>query len=354
MALVVNAFTGYMNARVRGMKSGLMSSSDLEAMLEKGDVKAMADLLLSSPYEHEMAESLTSLHGADAIEDAVTRSLVNTFAKLRRVGSGSQSALVDLFLARWDLSAVKSLLRARHQGLDAQTAEGVLLPGPSMHVALLHEFAALDSMESLVRALSAWNSGLCRRLPDALGKYQETRDLRTLEEALDRAFFVNNVRSLSNSPDSGARFIVDLLRAEIDRINLRLLFSPRPEGVTPEDVLAWTLPRGYVGSQILRDVAAAQSPDRAAGLLERTPYAQFESGLLHLAQTGKFSRLDRQFEQAFFERLRRGIQRESIGLAILLLFAWEKYSEVVKLRMIARGLAANLPKDYLREEVLHG
>lgn len=354
MALLIESFMAYMSARVRGMKRELLSPTELESLLDRGDPKVMTEVLLASPYEKEMAEALTHASGADAVEDAVTRNLVNTFAKLRRIGAGRHAAFVDIFLARWDLQAVKALLRNRHQGLDAQSGGDSLVPGPSMPVPLMNEFASQDSMEALVRGLAAWNPKLCRHLLDALPKYLETRNLRVLEEALDRGYFVGNVRALSNSTELTAGFMVDLLRTEIDRINLRLVFAPRPAGTSPEDVLAWTLPRGYVAPATLRDIASAPSPDRAVSLLERTPYAGLESGFRQLAETGKFSRLDHQFETAIFERLRRGVQRQSIGLGILLLFAWEKYSEVIKIRMIARGLAANLPKEYLREEVLNG
>ena len=354
MAIAVEAFTAYMNARVRGMKRALMSSAELEVLLDRANAPAMAEALLSSSYEQEMADALTHSEGANAIEEAVTRNLTVTFAKLRRIGSGKQAELVDTFLARWDLSAVKALLRTRHHGLDAQTGASSLVPGPSLPVPLMNELAAQDSMEALVRGLAAWNPKLCRHLLDALPKYLESRDLRVLEESLDRAYFVGNVRLLKQRSDVAAGFIVDLLRTEIDRINLRLVFAPRPADLTPEDVMAWTLPRGYVNTATLREIASAPSPEPAERLLERTPYAGLESGFQHLAETGKFSRLDHQFENAIFERLRRGVQRESIGLAILLLFAWRKYSEVIKIRMIARGTAANLPKDYLREEVVNG
>lgn len=336
------------------MRRELLSRTELETLLERNDSKAMTDLLLASPYEHEMAEALTHAEGADAVEDAVTRNLVNTFTKLRRIGSGRQAELVDIFLARWDLTAVKALLRNRHHELDAQTGAASLLPGPSLPLPLMNELASQDTMDALVRGLAAWNPRLCRHLVDALPKYLETRNLRVLEEALDYAYFVGNVRALRNRSDAGAAFIVDLLRTEIDRINLRLAFAPRPEGTTAEDVLAWTLPRGYVDSATLRDIATATSPDRAVSVLERTPYAVLESGFAHLSETGKFSRVDHQFERVIFDRLRHAVQRQSIGLAILLLFAWQKYSEVIKVRMIARGLAANLPKDYLREELVHG
>ena len=76
-------FAAYISARVRGMKSHLMESSDLDALLDSAGPDAMAEILLTSAYESEMAEAMTRYSGADAVEDGATRNLINTFSKLR-------------------------------------------------------------------------------------------------------------------------------------------------------------------------------------------------------------------------------------------------------------------------------
>ena len=50
---------------------------------------------------------------------------------------------------------------------------------------------------------------------------------------------------------------------------------------------------------------------------------------------------------------RRTAQRHSLGIAVLMRYAWLKYNEVMNLRMISRGLAVHLPKSRIEEEVLH-
>jgi len=350
---MVETLSAYINARVRGMKSSLLPKTELSAMLDHGRLDGMAETLLKTPYEEEMAESLSRYQGAEAIEDAVSRNLVHTFAKLRRMCQEETRLLAEIVISRWDLGAVKSLLRNRHQGLDAATGERSLEPSPSMPQAVQQELASLDSMDGLVRGLAAWNSELCRGLLAALPAYQESGNLRVLEERLDRAYFVENVRRLEDMESDDARFVYDLLRWEIDRINLRRIFEPRPAGVGVEEVLREVLPKGTLGEQVLRDIASAGSPDRAAELVTRTAYGDMAEALESFAETGKFSRLERQFEFEYLERLKRAVQRQSLGLAILLRYAWLQYNEVTNLRLIAHGLAVNLPKQRIEQELVY-
>lgn len=350
---MAQTIAAYVSARVRGMKSRLMPSVEIDALLQAPDADTMTQQMLASAYEDDLAESLTRYQGMDAIEDAVTRNLVHTFQKLQRMAGGDYGRLIEIFVGRWDLAAVKALLRNRHHGLDPQTGESSLFPSPTMPAALMNELAALDSMDALVRGLAAWNLSLCRPLVDALGEYQDSRNLRVLEEALDIGYFVGNVRRLRSETSSAARFLRELLRYEIDRINLRRLFEPRAAGEEPEDVLAKLMPNGTLPENVMRDIAMSPSPERAAEALRGTAYDSLAETLASLTESARFSNLERHFETAFLAKLKRASQQQGLGLAVLMYYAWLKYNEVINIRMIARGKAVHLPTERVREELIY-
>lgn len=347
------SFATFINARARGMKSALLSRGELEAMLDNGRIEQLTDTLLKSPYDTEMSEALARYQGADAVEDAVSRNLVKTFASLKAMCTDASAHVIDVFLSRWDLAAIKTLLRNRHQGISAAETGASIVPSASIPPAVQKELAAQDTMEALVRGLAAWNSKLCRPLLESLPAYQETKSLRVLEDALDRSYFVSNLRRLGGDDSEESKLVQELLRVEIDRINLRRLFEPRPVGGTAEDVIRELLPRGTLSDALLREIAAAGTAERGAEVLSRTPYGSMAEALASFAETGRFSDLERQFELDLLDRLRRAVQRQAIGLASLLRYAWLKYNEVTNLRIIAHGIDARLPKARLEQEILH-
>jgi len=69
----VDEHMAYVVARVRGMKSRLLSPDDLEDLLDQKDVEAVIEVLLTSDYKEEMARALAMYSGANAIEEAVSR-----------------------------------------------------------------------------------------------------------------------------------------------------------------------------------------------------------------------------------------------------------------------------------------
>ena len=174
-----------------------------------------------------------------------------------------------------------------------------------------------------------------------------------LEDALDKAYFVSTLSSLESNKSVNAQFVREVLRLEIDRMNLRRLFEPRGTDMDAEDVLSELLPSGALSQDTLRAIASSSSPERAAEQLETTTYSGLGEALKAFSQTGHFSRLERAFDLLMLAKLKRASLQGSLSIAVLMRFAWLKYNEVMNIRMISRGASVHLPKSRIQEEVLY-
>lgn len=341
----------YFNARVHGMKSELFGRTQLEEYIDQEDLQKLTDGLLGSHYRGEMAEALTRFKGADAIEDALSRNLAATFNRLLRGASGEFADLIRVFLIRWDLAAVKGLLRSRHWNLDPEQAAGEVIPGPSLPIAAVRELARLDSMPALVNGLIAWNRMLCGSLRGAMEEYNSTNDLAILEDALDRAYFVDITRRLRASEDSNAEILAEYLRSEIDRINLRTLFLTIEGGSGPEVAQKRFLEGGKLSPQRLRSMAATGDLGAAFGQLEGTGYSELLTEYLQYVQSKRFAPVERYFERLLMRGLLKLSRRDVFGIGVMMNYVWLKYNEVINLRLIARGLAGSIPLGRVRDEL---
>ena len=341
----------YVVARVHGMKSRLLSRDDLEDLLDQKDVEAIIEVLLTSDYKEEMARALASHSGANAIEEAVSRHVLVTFEQLLDISGEGYRRYVALFLARWDLMTVKQLLRrqiARDRGLYAG---GFPMPGPTLGVPLIRHFSELDNLEALIQGLVAWNPDLCGCLWAVHRTGENEGELRSLEDALDRAYLVENVRYLADDSDPNAQLLRRVFRMTIDGINLRILLHDKAHQDAHAD---WLLPEGTMSKRVAAEMMAAENVESAMVLLESTPYRELVEGLYMFLQTGRFSPLERMFEQQLARELRRMARRHGMTLAPLMYYAWLKYNEVVNLRLIARGGTRHLPRWRIREEMMYG
>jgi len=341
----------YYNARVHGMRSGLFDRAALEDLLSHQRVDRMSDALLESSYRGEMSEALTRFSGADAIEDATSRNLAHTFQKLTNRAQGGFRTLVETFLMRWDLIAVKSLLRCQHHGVRGDDAMQGLIAGPTLSQPILKEMADYESMANLVNALLGWNRELCRGLRKALPLYEERHDLSILEDALDRAYFVDHTSQFAHLNDENAQALRFEMQVEIDRINLRTLYQHFESKRDKETLEARVLPGGLLSSQRILQMANASDWAGAVELLGNTRYGGLVEELFQVMQTGRFSPVERYFERIMMREIRKRSRAQVFSLAVLIDYVWLKYNEVVNLRLIARGLSGSLPVGRVKEEL---
>ena len=342
----------YINSRVAGMRSRLLTEAKLEELIDLDGVDRIVDALMATPHQEDLAEALTRFSGVDAIEEAVSRNLVKSFQKLKSLSGSTMQELIDIFLLRWDLIAVKSLLRYRHHGIDAETALAELQPGPSLTVPLLRSFAERGSMHDLVTALSAWNPELCGPLLRAYPDYEAAGSVAVLEEALDRAYFVETVKSLGESEDEDTQILRAVLRMEIDRINIRMIFQLK-EAMPTEKLEERLLPKGNLPARTLNALVAARDAAVAMEILNPTIYKSLHEMLFMFIQSARFSPMDRMFDLILIRHLGRESRIHFLSVAVLMQYAWLKYNEAVNLRLIARGEASHLPRGRVREEMMY-
>jgi hypothetical protein len=74
---------GYINARMRGMKSRLLSHRELDDLITKPDIESLIADLENSPYRNEVIEARGHLSGILCIEYALRENFTRTFRKIQ-------------------------------------------------------------------------------------------------------------------------------------------------------------------------------------------------------------------------------------------------------------------------------
>lgn len=228
-----------------------------------------------------------------------------------------------------------------------------LVPGPTLTVPRLKDFANRDTMESLVQALAGWSPELCGCLVKRLDAYTQHNALGAFQEALDQAYYVFHVRSLRDDPHEAAQYLRLALQMEIDRINLRTLFRLSESELDPEARAARMLPGGTLSGMLLRRFAEAPSVADAVELLGPTMYRDIVERLFEYISGRRFAPLERMIDLFMLRRFHRMAAERPVSFATFLHYTWTKHNEVINLRLITRGQARQLPRGRLREELVY-
>ena len=346
----------YINARVHARRAELLTKPRYEEILQCADTGNIVRWLLAHPgYEKDMAEALLHGEGANAIEEAAGRNLDREFELLARIVRREplRAEAMSYFMHRWDLAAIKSLLRRGVRGEGG--ANFGLVTGPSLPWPVLQKYAGqVNSLENAVQLMAAHFPWLCGRLPALLAARNEERPgaeaVAVLETALDRRYFERCADWMWNGPRLAP--VRAYLRLEVDRINLRAVLSDLLYGARSAEGRGPWLRGGTLDTAQLDAFAASGSFEQATIMLENTSYRALHQVFSRVQQTGQLGTLDRRFEMLFVEWLGRRVHQDPFGLPLFMEYVWLKWIECANLRVLARGAEAKLPSGRVREELI--
>jgi V/A-type H+-transporting ATPase subunit C len=343
----------YLNARVRGMSTALLTRDFYEQALGAVADNVLVDILLASPYGTELQEALgarTAESTARAVETAIGKNTRKTFAKLLAIAPPGPRRLIALQLNRWDVANILALIRGRLSGAGPAEVLSSVLPIGELDNVQLGELAAETDVSNLADALTTWKHAFAFALRRAIRECPQQDDPAALEAALYEAYFHWALSQLV-ADDPRHAPIREILRRQIDLVNVFSalgLVRDRERGATRERVPP--IPRGRLAEKTLAAVAGSDTLEAGFETLEGTYFSPgIEKGILAYGQARSLAVMERFLEAIVVEHGCRLFRMDMLSLAVPLGFIWRKYSELVNIRILARGAVYRMPANAIRE-----
>jgi len=345
----------YLNARVRGMSTDLLTREFYEQVLSASSETILLDALLGSSYGTELQEALARLGQGPvthAIESALRSSAGAAFAQILAAAPPEPRRLIALQLNRWDVANVVALLRARLAGAEPHEALAGVLPIGELDESQLGELAAETNMEGLADALTTWKHPIAFELRRAVHECGAPHDPRALERALYGAYFTWALAQLRVG-DPQQRLVRDCICRHIDMMNLVALLTRIRQKKEAGSVYGELFERGTLEEKSLLELRSCETLEDAFESLVDTYLAPgVEKGILTYGQSQSLGVMERFLEAVAVERACRLFRQDLLGIAVPLGFIWRKYCECVNLRLLARGALFRMPANAVRQELI--
>lgn len=358
----------YLNARVRGMSTSLLTRELYEQVLSSFTDTILMDALLASAYAEDMRSAMAERGPAPVarvVETAVRRSGHAAFARILSIAPPEPRRLLALQLNRWDVGNVLALLRARLAGAGPREAMAAVLPIGELNETQLAELAAEKDVESLADALTTWKHAFAFVLRRAIRECDARDDPRSLERALYGAYFTWALSQL-RADDRQQALVRSSIKMHADMVNVVTLLAQVRDGSRSDLKGARSDPgehgaqrsvemigRGTIPEKILRELGSAETLETAFEVLMNTYLARgIEKGILAYGQAQSLAVMERFLEEVVVERGCRLFRQDMLGLAVPLGFIWRKYCELANLRMLARGTAYRMSSPAIRQELV--
>jgi V/A-type H+/Na+-transporting ATPase subunit C len=337
----------YGNARVRAMRSRMLSGHDFGELVAANTLEQILGALDDTEYGPDIEVALTRYRGQERYDRALSRHLARTLSAVRSFYEGEARHEVDLLLLRHDLDNLVTIVRGQAALPGSMETAALLVAAGTLDRASLEELARQPGLRETVELLVAWGvptPATARSVLHAWSEYERVRDVGVLETALTSAFADRIAESLDTLPTH----LAIMLESWIDTVNIltslrlrraKLAGEPTPDGFEP-------LAGGRVSDRVLAAVDEATSADAAAILSAGSLLPGWDTAFEAWASHQRIDILADELEAA---RTRWAIglfhRGDPLSIDVPLAYVSAKENEVRNLRLVGQGCAHGVPPE---------
>jgi len=343
---------GYINARIRGLRSKLLDRKDIESFW---NVKAIDDViqkLKGTDYGTQLGQLSSKYEGLNLIEHSMSENLSFNLRKLLDISSEEPNRLISILLKKWDSTNLKSILRGKHSGASSQEVAEALVPAGELGRTLLFKLNETDSVKHLIDTLTTWHLDIARPLNNAFKDYGISSDLSILEKVINEFYFTQTVETILGK-DINSRMTKEVFQSEIDLLNIVNALKLVSEKVRPEEGKYTFLNGGKKDfeSYFVR-LLGSNSIEELCSRLPESPYgASARDGLMTYAQSGSLSDIERSLEKGLINMYVKMYYEYPLTIAVPIGYIWMKCNEVINLRIVIRAKAFDIPETIAKEQM---
>jgi len=345
---------GYVNARIRGMKSRLLDHHAFDEMLFRPDLNSVISDLEKTPYHDEIAEAKKTCVGILCIELALRKNFARTFRKILKMVKGTEAErYIRIFLHRWDIQNIKTIIRGKNIHVTNDEILECLVPAGELDEATLSELIKQPDVRAVIDMLATWDIVYSHPLTKKFPEFSEKRDLAILECELDRFYYQEGLDTLKTSTYNDV-LIRNALMGEIDTVNIKTLLR------VVRDRIEWDIAQDFFISggrdfsvSSLKHLAGLHSVEEVLKELGPTKFGFLSEYGEEVQKTQKISILEKQLDKYLIRKGVSAFGGEPLSIASIIGYFWAKYNEITSIRIISRCKTADLTEDQVREELVY-
>jgi V/A-type H+-transporting ATPase subunit C len=345
----------YANARIKAMKSRLLTRPDIDALKNKPDLDSFIAELDKTPYNKDIAQAGVRFAGIDQVEEALRKNMIASFRKLLYLlkEDGEESLLTSI-LQRWDVQNIKTILRGIRIHAAPEEILSCLIPAGELDEASLIELSRQPDIKAVIDLLATWGIEYYKPLIRNFKEYTEKRDMAILEYALDMYYYEKTLEKVKRGESDDERTVRDFISLEIDLINIKTILKGVRDHLEPEMVEKFLI-RGStrLGIETLHAMASAGTIEAVIQHLQRTPYQFLSTIPAQSKGSDHISPLEKELDRYLIKMGINHFHRDPLSIAIGLGYIWAKVNEVTNIRIMAWGKTAGVMDKELQQVFIH-
>lgn len=340
----------YGNARIRAMKSRLLTDEQLLVLAESQTIDLLLTQLSQTPYQRAMETAILRTAGMERIHLLTQLHLVETIAKIRGFYEGVAFELIRVMLLRYDIHNLKTILRGLDQYVPHEKIRSALLPIGELSSPILTQLTQTGQINIAIDMLASLQFSTARPLIE-LRSQTSSASVAQMEASLEQWYFRYAKQTLTDLKQLDTP-LFKALKIEEDIINLLISFRFIHLSLETKDIVQWFVSAGYIPRPLLVQIAQSETIAQALNLLQKTKYhSALAEGLKRYERVKHLSEFERVLHHYRNRILIRYMAQDSLGVGVPLGYLTLQENEIRNIRAIAWGIQLRQSANQIKDDL---
>ncbi|MFA6224647.1 MAG: V-type ATP synthase subunit C [Methanoregula sp.] len=341
MGVNISAPYIYVCTRMRMRKAKLLPKEEYQRMLNMS-VSEITRIIGETEYKQEIDELGTIFKGIDLIEVGLSWNLAKEYQKIQEITPGNLKQFTQVYLRRWDIQNVLTILRGKMQGEKPGKIKEILIPAGSLDKVILDRMLSEESSDRIIEMLKTHRMYpvLAREYPAA----KENGSFAHMENELYKHLYANIIADAKGGVKGGASFLA-YIQLEIDIKNVKTLFRLRADS-QEEDARDMFIPGGSLTLMNFASLNNIKDLNEFIDMIRANIRNDTLHTLLDELKANKSAHdIEVQLTRVQLEQMEKMSKRNPFSIHPILVYLEKKKYEVFNLRALARGKESKLPSE---------
>ncbi|MFA6328212.1 MAG: V-type ATPase subunit [Candidatus Micrarchaeia archaeon] len=360
---------GYSNARVRAMRTHLLTRRQADDLLRVNTNAAVIEYLSRTAYRNDFSGMPHTATDEERVELGVSRNFARTAQKLLKITPSAGRGMVAAFLNRYDIHNIKAMLLSKKLGRTKEEAQALLVPAGSITQKELSAMLSAKNADDTYAVLRGtafgekfFASASMRNIPRDQIKAlfqnpgSDTAKLDMFMSALD-FYYYEMASNLAVGGEKEAQAIAALLSFEADAKNIMTILRLKRGGADRKTIMAHMVGGGRIMRTRLEKIAAGKDVHESARLssaffMSKTGRDDFAAAEQMYMKDGQLSHFEVVFERSIARRSLHALKRSIMSIGAIVGFLFLKEEEMHNIQKIVRGKALGLPPEKVSQMLI--
>ncbi len=332
----------YLITRVHGLKTHLLTPSDITTLARAPSFDAFIEGLMRGEY----SKRISLISGVKLTSRVLNRIFAETYFErlyyLIKLAGGEVKKFIMGFASRAEIENIKRVMRAKMGGRKITIED--LIPIPRGYT--LINFSAMIEAPTLDEALSLLSFTIYRNVVDHLPTAYKMKSTLPLEAYLESVYFSRLMTLSRKLYDS--KIVKSIIGMEADLRNLYFLIGFKLSGVDPSIIESSLITVYYrVTPEMLQSLIRARL-DVIPEIISSSAYRQLTEPIMKALETRSVSELEYSISLLFKKYLDSIATRNPLGMGYILWYLYSIEFEYKNLTLIAIGKELGIPEEQYR------